>query len=587
MSKIRLEIDDCRRLTGENFFWKFPGAVIDAWVQGIDKNEVVNRWQYFARVLLDRVGWVQERTITRIFENGVSVALSAPIDALYAATEINECAWQLACAELENEFNLPVIHKEKPSLESMIEQLNNDIANEVNPALLSLVSLAEGHGAPCLFDDDEFSLGYGASAQVWPITSLPAIEDIHWKDFRRVPTVYVTGTNGKSTTVRLTSAIMTEAGVNCGVTSTDFIRVGQTIIDTGDYSGPGGARTLLRHPEAEMALLEVARGGLLRRGLPIPSVDVALVTNIADDHLGQYGINTLEALTQAKCIVAKALDEDGTLILNADDDNLIKYAVSIPSDNVSKGKDGSNNEASVNISQKNICWFSLKKDNPIFQKHSGDRCYLDEETMIFERNGQRFSVAKVTDVPMCLGGAAKHNIQNALGAIAIAYNLGIPIAAIRKGLMNFNSDANDNPGRGNIFNYRDATIVIDFAHNVHSMDAMAATWGNIPASKKYLLLCAAGDRKNSEIESMTASAMALKPDYIVAAELPNYLRGRKPGEISQLIADTARKTNTKTKIIFSESPLIGAEHIINQIQTGELALLMALDQRDEIADLLR
>ncbi len=575
MSHLKLEIDDSRRLTGKNFLWQFPGAIMDAWVDGVDKKEVANCWQGFARLLLDGVGWTTEQTIFRIFEDGISVCLSAPIDALYAATDINECAWQLTCIELRKRLEPGMVPEEIEPLESMIQRLSITIADEINPSLLSLVSEAETHGAPWLADDDEFSLGYGNYSQVWPIIDLPTSSTLQWRNFKSVPTVYVTGTNGKSTTVRLTSAIMAEANLCCGVTSTDFIRVGETIIDSGDYSGPGGARTLLRHPGVEVALLEVARGGLLRRGLPVPNVDVALVTNIAEDHLGQYGINTLEALTQAKCIVAKGLDKNGILILNADDSNLVAYAEALPE-----------NEQASNISQKNICWFSLSKDNPVLKQYPGACCYLDQSMMVFERDGQRIPVIDVKDVPMCLNGAAKHNVQNALGAVAIAFHLDISVEAIRCGLMSFNSDVNDNPGRGNIFKYRGATVVVDFAHNVHSMDAMASTWGSMSSGKKNLLLCAAGDRSDFEIESMTRSALAMAPDHLVIAELPNYLRGRQPGEVSQVIAAAAKEHMPTTKLTFSDCPLSGAKAILDQIQEGELALLMALDQRDKIADLM-
>lgn len=561
LNNIKLELDDSRRLTGHNLLWQYPGAIIDAWVEGLDKMAVVDCWKKFAQQLLDGVGWSTQQTTSRIFDDGVSVAISAPIDALYAATEINEHAWRLCCDKL--------LVQEEHSLDATINQLKQIINDEVNPTLIDLIDASNKNQAPWLVDDDEFSLGYGASAKVWPINSLPKVSSLNWADFKRVPTAYITGTNGKSTTVRLTSTMVAAMGISCGVTSTDFIRVGQTIIDHGDYSGPGGARSLLRHRETQVALLEVARGGLLRRGLPIPQVDVAVITNIAEDHLGQYGINNLQALTQAKCLVAKALSDEGSLVLNADDTNLLAYADSLQDNESLK-----------------ICWFSLDKNNSAIKNHTGDYCFIDQKVMKAKFKGELIDIASVNEVPMCLDGAAKHNIQNALAAIATALHLGISVEAIRSGLLNFNSDQSDNPGRGNIFPYNGAKVIVDFAHNVHSMDAMAATWASIPADKKYLLLSAAGDRTDQEIQAMTRSALAMMPDEIVLADLPKYLRGRESGEIPQLMATVVEKIKPDTVIRVTESPLQGAQIIINALLPGNIALLMALDQREDIAKLL-
>jgi len=558
---INIQLDDSRRLTGKSLLWDLPGAIIDGFVQGIDKATVVARWEDFAQQLLTAVAWPNEQCCARIFENGITVAISAPLDALYSACELNEAAWDLARADLTGQIP-------DESLPTCVQRLRSAIEDETNPELLNLLNLAKQQGVVSLADDEEFSLGYGPTAQVWPISALPAVADIHWPDYQAIPVALVTGTNGKSTSVRILSAMIEASGRRCGVTSTDFIRVGSEIIDKGDYSGPGGARIVLRHPKTEVAILEVARGGILRRGLPLDRVDVALVTNVAEDHLGQYGINTVEALGQTKLVVSKAL-AGGTLVLNADDDLLVKIAEPLT---VRK------------------CWFALSEHNAAVQRHKaagGPVCFMRAGMLVYFDGLSVQNIIEANAIPMTLQGAAVHNIRNALGAIGVARCLGLDGVDIASALAHFASSVDDNPGRGNQFDVKGARVILDFAHNMHGIDAMANTLAKMPARRKYLMLSMAGDRSDREILGATMAAMAMKPDLLIAADLPDYYRGRKPGEVSDLIAQAARSCGMDEKAIeYAADPVAGTKRIISQLQASELALLFALSDREDIVELL-
>lgn len=559
---IKLILDDSRRLTGKSLLLDKPGAIIDAFVSGISKQRAVDQWLFFAERLLDELGWQTEETFYRTFEDGISVALSAPIDVLYAACEVNEAAWEFACAELTGS-------PRQENLSQAVIRIRKCIDEEANPALLNLIKQAEQKNIPWLSDDDEFSLGHGVGAQVWPVSALPEPDTLDWQQFKSVPIALVTGTNGKSTSVRILAGMVQQAGKCCGVTSTDFIRVGDNILDYGDYSGPGGARILLRHPDTETAILEVARGGILRRGLPVDHVDAALITNIAEDHLGQYGINTVTALATAKAVVAKALGS-GNLVLNADDDRLVTLAPELPV---------------------NKCWFSLNKDNRVIEAHrakGGAVCFFHNGQLVYADAQEETEIISVNDIPMTLNGAARHNIHNALGAIGIAKSLGLDNNSIAQALRQFTSSVDDNPGRGNQFEVNGAKVIMDFAHNVHSMDAMAVTVANMEANRKFLMLSMAGDRSDREIRESTQSALAMGPDILVAADLQVYLRGRKPGEVPKLIADAAIAGGLpKENIMIVDSPYEGAKLIVEELQAADLALLLALSHRDEIIHLLR
>jgi cyanophycin synthetase len=335
---MQIELDEVRRLTGPNLLWDKPGAIVDVFIALEDPEPVVRAWQKWITILLEKFGWPDEQHTCRLYQGGASFAISAPVDALYTACELAELAWHCCAAELNN--------TEIPDVLKRIKELQRELADEANPRLLSLINEAQKHQVSCLIDDDDVSLGMGKSVNVWPATKLPSCDDIIWSQYQDVPLALVTGTNGKSTSVRLAAQIAQAANISAGVTSTDFIRVGEEIIDKGDYSGPGGARILLRDKRTEMAFLEVARGGILRRGLPVSRVDAALITNIASDHLGQYGINTLEQLAEAKFVVTKALNEHGILVVNADNELVVQQASKL---------------------DKTLCWFSKDEHNPLIQ----------------------------------------------------------------------------------------------------------------------------------------------------------------------------------------------------------------------------
>ena len=297
---IKLSLDEVRRLTGPNLLSYYTGAIIDVFIEGLSQPTVIDCWRKHVNICQEQIGWT-EKSFVRLFDGGASMSLSAPVDQLYSACDLIEIAWDCCVAELQDGQSLDIDDK--------IDALITTISEEKNPALLHFIKIASEQGVRCLVDDDEISLGTGRSSQTFAVDNLPNTESLQWDSFKDIPIALITGTNGKSTSVRLAAEIAKAEGLHAGVTSTDFIKVGDHIIDEGDYSGPGGARMLLRNNNTEIAFLEVARGGLLRRGLPVYSANAALVTNVASDHLGQYGINTVDEIAEVKLMVAKAIHQ--------------------------------------------------------------------------------------------------------------------------------------------------------------------------------------------------------------------------------------------------------------------------------------
>lgn len=554
-----LSLDSCRRLLGPNLYASATGAVGDGLSPGFDPVRMLARWQAHLRALLDGIGWNSTEIILRPFDGGGSIFIPAPVDQLFTAAYVIEAAWYFAATDL---LGLP-----QSARDQMVRDLKSVAAQEANPALRATVAEAAARGIDHLLDDDLLTLGHGAGAQTWDTGHLPA--PAPWADLHDVPLALVTGTNGKTTTTRLIAAMGREAGKISGLSSTEFVKVGDEILDRGDYSGPAGARLLLRDPRLELGVLEVARGGILRRGLPVTRASAAIVTNIAADHLGQYGIMTVPELAEVKLSVRRSLAPGGLLVLNADDAEVVNAAAGV---------------------QERIGWFSLDPASPRIAeaRDRGHPCgWLSDGQLVLFADGRVTHLIAAADIPLTLGGAARYNIENALAAALAARALGLPDAAIRKVLATFRSDATDNPGRANEFAVNGARVFVDFAHNPHSIAAVTSALSALPAQRRFILLMHAGDRSDADIRGLTEGAFALHPDFIVAAENPKYLRGRPLGEISALIRQTATDLGmSPDNIILADTPTQGAAAILERLAPGDLALLLVHAERAEIFALI-
>jgi len=256
-----LILDGCRRLTGPSLVWSDTGAILDVLVRDMDMEGVLDCWYRQVDALLTQLHWRQPKLTHRRFENGFNLLLAAPIDQLYSAVMVLETAWYFCACEL--------LQVAVESQEQLIQDIFDEIQSEKNDALIELQHAASEHGVDFLVDDDIVSIGHGEGSSCYSVAQIPPVEQIDWQSIHDIRVAMITGTNGKSTSVRLLDGIARAANQTSGVTSTDFVRVGDEILEQGDFSGPGGARLLLRDPRLQVAFLEVARGGILRRGLPL------------------------------------------------------------------------------------------------------------------------------------------------------------------------------------------------------------------------------------------------------------------------------------------------------------------------------
>ncbi len=554
------KLQNLRRLTGANFLMSDVGAAAEAPLDDANKPFAMALWRTATRNLLDAVGWSDSKIAMRAFDGGATLQISAPTDALHAATDLVAASWAAASAQLAGTAY---------DTDATANDLRTKIAAELAPKEVALAQAAFDHGVTYLGHDDKISLGLGVGAAVFDTADLPAPDTVNWDKLHDVPVAMVTGTNGKSTTVRLAAAIGAAAGNCVGLSSSDWVRVGGEILDEGDYSGPAGARLAVRDPRVDFAIIETARGGLMRRGLPVPAADVCVLTNIAADHLGTYGIMDVTALADAKFQLSDAVRAGGRLVLNADDPELVSRSPQFAGD---------------------ITWFGLNFDQAsldVWIASGGRAAFVADGQMMLARDGKTMPVLAVDDFTPALGGAAKFNVYNALAAISLSDALDLPVAAMAKGLAGFTDSPDENPGRGNYIKVGGLTILIDFAHNPHGVSALAPAIKSFPSNRRLVIAGQAGDRSNKDTCDMIQALWEIEPDMVVVTELPHLLRGRAPGELTEVIShEFLRLGASESSIIKTDAEYAGVIKALEWAQPGDFLALLVHEDRIKTMDLL-
>jgi UDP-N-acetylmuramyl tripeptide synthase len=544
---------DSRRLPGVNVFGREPGAILDVKLGGADAGEIVGIWRRQAARVLEAVGWRASTLATRLSGGDLSLFLTAGRDVLYAATEVNELAW--ACTEAV------IAGACDPELAPEIDDVRRSIDEESNPALLALAEAAAARGVAFLADDREVSVGMGQGCLTFPLGEVPAPRAVDWSRVRDVTAVMITGTNGKTTTARLLGSIAEAAGFTPGLSTTDGLKVGAAPIGSGDYSGPEGARRILRDRRVSLAILETARGGIQRRGLALSRVDAAAITNVAEDHLGEFGTHALTDIATFKLVVARAIAPPGRLVVSADDPELSARAPetgAVPA------------------------WFSIER-----APDAGDAAWIEDGRLALRTSGRRRALLGIEDVPATFGGLARHNAANALAAALLAAAVGLSDEAIDRGLRSFASGPEANPGRANLLHVGGVKVLVDFAHNPHGMKALVAFARSIPASRRLVVLGQAGDRDDDAIRSMARAAWTLGPDLVVVKEMEGYLRGRAPGEIPRILEDELRRQGASpAQIVHAPSEMEAVRHALAWAKDGDLLVVPTHSHRREVTELI-
>lgn len=459
--------------------------------------------------------WTDTALTIRRHARGSTLAFTAPADALMAATSLNEWALQSAAEELGIAYDIAALEEDRLPLEqgAALENLRARAAAELREPPPDAASIAD----------------------------------------RGIPIALVTGSNGKTTTTRLLAAMLRAQGHVVGFSCTDGVFIGGESVEAGDWSGPGGARRVLEDPRVTAAVLETARGGLLRRGLVVPRADVAVVTNAAADHFGEYGIDTLADLAALKTTVAQALGTRGTLVLNADDPLLDPASPSAALAPAARALPADRRRT-----------FSLRQPWPAW-------------------------LPPAAQLPITAAGTAQFNMANVLAAATAALALGLPEPVIAETLRHFGDDPRDNPGRLMRMEIGGVTVIVDYAHNPHGLAALLATARALAPRKLLLLLGQAGDRDDGAIRELARVAWDARPDLIVLRDVAGYLRGRAAGAVPALLAATLRVQGAPADRLLTElDELTAARLLLARARRGDLLVMPvhALESRAAFLHLL-
>lgn len=381
----------------------------------------------------------------------------------------------------------------------------------------------------------------------------------------RIPIVAVTGTNGKTTTTRLIAQMARQGGFATGLTTTDGIYLNNELIYKGDCSGPGSAQVVLKDPAVEFAVLECARGGILRSGLGFDQCDVAVITNIAEDHLGLGGIYTLDQLARVKGVVAASVRKGGHVVLNADDDRVYALREHVAGE---------------------VALFSLYPDNIRIQRHcagGGLAAIYDEGYIMLRKGNQLIPIEEVENVPLTHGGAARFNVANVLGATLAAYVSGISMPAIRCILRRFRNSAEDTPGRMNRFELDSCTVLVDYAHNAHGLKALGEYVKAVKAKRALGVITGVGDRRNEDIIALGAEAARIFDEIVIRCDAD--LRGRTEFEISSLLRSGIHETDPQRKVSYCANELESVDCALSKAAPGDLVVILVEDVQGVLARL--
>jgi len=349
-----------------------------------------------------------------------------------------------------------------------------------------------------------------------------------------------------------------------GYTTTDGIYIGDELVTTGDCSGPVSAQTILKDSSVEVAVLETARGGILRSGLGFDKCDVAVITNVAEDHLGLGGIDTIEKLARVKSVVAEAVHNKGWAVLNADDD--IVYEM--------------RNKLSCKIAL-----FSIHGNSPKIEEHcrkGGTACFADQQYIVLRQGVHQYKrIQKIDHIPVTFNGKAVFNVYNVLAATLAAHAVGCSLEQIKNTLFTFTCNAKDTPGRVNMFAVQNSQVLIDYAHNTHGLKAMGTLISSFTNRKKVGIIAGVGDRRNEDIISYSKVAADIFDVIIIRQDKD--MRGRCGEEIAHLIKNGIKESGNNPQVLEINDEIDALQHAINVFSDNTLIFLAA----DNIENVLR
>jgi cyanophycin synthetase len=560
-----LEIRDLRALEGPNIYSFQPTVKLQIWAdRDISPaiNDTVKTWAQQVGVVIAAL-----RHDVRPVDDGfvITTTWTTPLPNVGERIAEGVAADLVAADQRDKEYS----HDE--ALFAAIDERKRE---EPSLQQLQLYAEARARDLPMLpRGDGTVMIGTGARGWVLDPTvlSLGISVEVPWEQVGTIPVVAVTGTNGKTTTVRLITHVLRGIGLRVGTTNTDGVLIDGQQVEEGDWAGWAGARRVLTDPGVDIAVLETSRGGILRRGLGFNSCNVSVITNISPDHLGEFDIETPEQMAHVKGLIVRVTLPDGFTILNADDPLVLALGEQSPAQ---------------------VVLFSSNPENPAIHAHQaiGGAFVRSDGTQVevdFQDQQGQFALA---DIPITVGGAALHNVQNMLAATAACLSLGIPLPTIVAALQTFKPDASHNANRLNLFERDTMLAAFDYAHNEAGLLALLRFGEQLQqrrGGRLLLILGGPGDRPDEQIREQGRIAGSTV-DLLLLHEEERYLRGREMGEATTIYREGAEAAGLPAdRILAFPDEIAALDAALQTIQPGDVLLIAAHAHRDTMLDRLQ
>lgn len=548
-----------RTLIGTNMFFDGVGAIAELFIESKNNSNFISTYEENINLFTSQLNFSIEKLYKRVYTKGVIYAIATTFDLKYVAREILETAFNKTLAHFYHEdFDLDASIKD-------LELLNK---KEFNLFLRSIYSEASHRLVEMSFDENILSLGSGSGLYQVNLLENPEPQ-IPWECIYNIPSVAVTGSNGKTTTVILTKFISEQSGKTVAYSSTERIMVGNEIIEKGDLSGPYGARAILNNKNVDVAVLEFARGGITRRGLGTNYVDAAVVINVSNDHIGLNGIDDIHDLAQAKFLIHHAVKPNGYNIVNLDDPLSLGFIEKLP-----------NNK--IFLSRK-LDFSAIQK----FMKTNDLACFIVNDILTVFMGQEQTPIMDIKDILLTFRGLATHNIENVLAATALSIALKCSLEDIKNGLLHFNA-TELNKGRFNIFHmkqYENTIMIVDYAHNVAAVENIIKFAKNAigPNGQVTLLIGLTGDRIFM-IDEMSQLIVDSKVDYLMLKTFNSRLRGASVGEVANLMENSLIKLGfNKAKFLPTvNTELEALEKIFSNLENDHAYVVLSQDDIEEV-----
>jgi cyanophycin synthetase len=371
---------------------------------------------------------------------------------------------------------------------------------------------------------------------------------------KNIPVISVTGTNGKTTTTRMISHVISLMGYSVGMTTTSGVAINGEYIDTGDDTGPKSARSVLLNKDVDVAVLETARGGIVRNGLAYEDADVGVITNITEDHLGIDNIDTMEQLAFAKALVAEVVKEEGYAVINVDDIWSIKIL--------------------DRIKDKKKILFSMNRDNQYLRENivkGNPVVYTSDGAIYVEKNNKRYKVCMIKDIPVTKNGKLKYNIYNCLAACSALVGINLDYAIIAKGLTSFFGDENSNPGRFNEYDINGTKVILDYGHNIDGYTCVLEALKSMPYNRLIGVIGVPGDRNDDSIRKLGALSAQFLDKIYIKEDLDK--RGRREGEIADILLKGALEYKAEKDIHVILDEVVALDNALSDSIPGDVIVV--------------